>query len=532
MKKLLLVLLGYLSFIPSAFAATSVPFTIAMSEGVNVTGTPRIAVDVGGVTRYAEYASGTGTSALTFTYSAQAGDVDLDGVTLSSPIDLNGGTITDLNGNPQTNLAFTVPDTSGVRIDYPSLSMNFIADADGRYALNGTIYNDLPALITATGGSYTRNSIGTYFDSTGTLQTASANQPRFDHDPVTHAPKGLLIEDQKTNQLTRSESIEYPIWQKSNISVTTNALTAPDGTLTAEKVNNNIANSSFFLLQDTSITSGLTYTQSLYAKAGEISYIQIGASTGFDNLNTWVNFDLNTGSIGNHGLNGTYTISAAGNGWYRITLTATATSSSGAGRFYFSPMSTDINSRNPSYNNPSVAGLYLWGAQLEVGSYSTSYIPTNALAVTRNNDNLTIPTNFWYNQSAGTFYNDISWETITDIYYPMFFRVDDTTNDNRWNTFYIQNNSNLGVDGFTGGVSQGFWFGPAALSGSAKIAAAQSLNNANAALNGSIGALDTSWTPPSVTQLQLYGKDANKYFKSLKYYPRRVSDTQLQLLTQ
>lgn len=47
------VLLGYLSFIPSAFAATSVPFTIAMSEGVNVTGTPRIAVDVGGVTRYA-----------------------------------------------------------------------------------------------------------------------------------------------------------------------------------------------------------------------------------------------------------------------------------------------------------------------------------------------------------------------------------------------------------------------------------------------------------------------------------------------
>ena len=71
-----------------------------MSEAVTVTGTPRIAVDVG-VSRYATYTSGSGSAALVFTYAMVAGDVDLDGVSLSSPIDLNGGTITDLNGNPQ-----------------------------------------------------------------------------------------------------------------------------------------------------------------------------------------------------------------------------------------------------------------------------------------------------------------------------------------------------------------------------------------------------------------------------------------------
>jgi hypothetical protein len=85
--------------ISPALAATSIPFTINVSKAVNVTGTPRIAVDVGGVARYANYASGSGTAALTFTYSMVAGDVDLDGVTVSSPIDLNGGTIKDLVGN-------------------------------------------------------------------------------------------------------------------------------------------------------------------------------------------------------------------------------------------------------------------------------------------------------------------------------------------------------------------------------------------------------------------------------------------------
>lgn len=115
MKKLFLTFLCFI-FIPPAHAATSVPFTIAMNEVVNVTGIPRIAVDVGGVTRYADYSGGTGTSTLIFTYTMVSGDVDNDGVVLSSPIDLNGGTIMDNAGNPAT-LTFTPPDTSGVLIN-------------------------------------------------------------------------------------------------------------------------------------------------------------------------------------------------------------------------------------------------------------------------------------------------------------------------------------------------------------------------------------------------------------------------------
>jgi len=104
-----------------ALAATSIPFTINLSENVTVTGTPRVAVDAGGVTRYANYTSGSGTNALTFTYAMVAGDVDLDGVTLVSPIDLNGGTMKDTAGNDAT-LTFTPPNTTNVKVNYRMLT--------------------------------------------------------------------------------------------------------------------------------------------------------------------------------------------------------------------------------------------------------------------------------------------------------------------------------------------------------------------------------------------------------------------------
>jgi hypothetical protein len=173
---------------------------VTLSEAVTVTGSPRLAVDVGGATRYATFTSGSGTNTLTFTYTTQAGDVDLDGIAVSAPIDLNGGTIKDGAGN-DASLTFTLPTTSGIKVNYPSVGMDFVADADGRYTLNGTVYNDLPSFLTAAGGSFTRASVGTYFDSSGVMQTATNNTPRFDYDPVTHIAKGLLFEESRTNNV-------------------------------------------------------------------------------------------------------------------------------------------------------------------------------------------------------------------------------------------------------------------------------------------------------------------------------------------
>jgi hypothetical protein len=117
-KRYFVVMAVFLMNFP-ALAATSIPFTINMSEAVTVSGCPatcpRIAIDVGGTTRYATYTSGSGTASLIFTYQMVSGDVDLDGIALSSPIDLNGGTIKDAVGNDAT-LTFVPPDTSGINI--------------------------------------------------------------------------------------------------------------------------------------------------------------------------------------------------------------------------------------------------------------------------------------------------------------------------------------------------------------------------------------------------------------------------------
>jgi hypothetical protein len=83
-------------------------FTVQFSDTVAVTGTPRLVLTIGSTTRYATYLSGTGTSTLTFRYTVQSGDLDSDGIAVASPIDLNGGTITDVPGNDAV-LSFTPP---------------------------------------------------------------------------------------------------------------------------------------------------------------------------------------------------------------------------------------------------------------------------------------------------------------------------------------------------------------------------------------------------------------------------------------
>lgn len=92
----------------------SIDFTLGLSESVIVGGTPRLVLNVGGVTRYALYTSGSTTPSLTFRYQVQSNDTDNDGIGMSSSIDLNGGTIQDVYLN-NLNLAITPPDLTSVR---------------------------------------------------------------------------------------------------------------------------------------------------------------------------------------------------------------------------------------------------------------------------------------------------------------------------------------------------------------------------------------------------------------------------------
>jgi len=114
-------------------------FQFTFSEPVNVntaTGTPRVQLTVGSTTVYATYLTGSGTTTLTFRYTVQAGHLDTDGITIASPIQLNGGTIKDSAGN-DADLNFTVWPMPGVKVDgvAPTIS-NVGKPADGTYPVN------------------------------------------------------------------------------------------------------------------------------------------------------------------------------------------------------------------------------------------------------------------------------------------------------------------------------------------------------------------------------------------------------------
>ncbi len=543
MKKIHLfcqLLLCIALFARPSFAATTIPFTINMSEAVNVTGTPRIPINVGGNpdgnARYATYTTGTGTSTLTFTYTMIVGDVDLDGVTLSSPIQLNSGTIKDLNGNDAT-LTFTVPNTSNVKVSYPSLSMDFV---NNRYTLNGMTYNSLASFLTPASGTFSRSSTATYFDSSGIIQTASSGSPRFDYDPTTLTAKGLLLEENRTNSLLRSEEIENAAWGKSNSTISANVTTAPDGFVTADKlIENNDVNLSHNIGQSAGAAGNTYYTGSFYVKAAERSRIVVWFRGGSSANRTQVGFDLTgsgsvfaIGTVGNF-TNGTAKIASIPGGWYKCSVTAQTGAGEAAIRTNIQLLNTTSGvSINANYNGDGVSGAYVWGIQSEQGTFATSYIKTTTASVTRQADSLSIPTGSWYNSSAGTFMNDVSWTSSSGTSYPMFFRVDDTTNNERWNAYYNQGVNSLGIDGYTGAVSQGFSSAASSTSGTAKIASAQSSNSTNFAFNGTLKTLDTSWTPPTVTRLILDGSNAQKWHSLVKYYPLRAIDAQLPLLTQ
>jgi len=253
--------------------------------------------------------------------------------------------------------------------------------------------------------TFTRASTATFVGSDGLIQSAAVNAARFDHDPVTLACKGLLIEESRTNLLSYSEDMTVTNgWavESGNSQWVNNAAMSPNLAYTAEKLQELATTSRKITIKAPSVVTGTSYTFSVYAKAGERNVLQLATAAGFDTI--YQNFDLSTGAVGG----GTATnpvITPAGNGWYRCSVTVVA-NATGVGTLTVGIVLGVNDARFFSYIGVAGNGLFLWGAQLEVGSSPTSYIPTVASTVVRSADVCSITgsdfTGF-YNQSEGSF---------------------------------------------------------------------------------------------------------------------------------
>jgi hypothetical protein len=223
--------------------------------------------------------------------------------------------------------------------------------------------------------TFSRAGAATRVNSDGFIEEVLSNVPRFDYSDG--GCPSLLVEPQSTNLSLYSEDFTNANWIKTEVTITANVIASPDNAISADKIIESIVNTSHNLLDAFSVTNGLNYTFSIFAKASERKWIKLDSSSNA-NWSAGAFFDLENGVVGTID-SGTAKIENYGNGWFRCSITGLANATTGVGSVIF--LSTD--SATISYAGDGVSGVYLWGAQIEALPYATSYIPTVASTVTR-----------------------------------------------------------------------------------------------------------------------------------------------------
>jgi hypothetical protein len=169
------------------------------------------------------------------------------------------------------------------------------------------------------------------------------------------------------NTISYSQDFSNGVWSKNLCSITSNSTTAPDGTNTGAKLVTD-TNTGAHRVTQAITTNASTYTFSIYAKAAELPAILIYNST---NSNGKL-YNLSNGTLGSTlGTVTNSTITNAGNGWYRCTVTMPCTAASQTWMVYGS---TDATS-GYFFTGNGVNGVYIWGSQLEESATATTYQP-------------------------------------------------------------------------------------------------------------------------------------------------------------
>ncbi len=356
--------------------------------------------------------------------------------------------------------------------------------------------------------------------------------PRIEYNTDGTA-KGLLIEGARTNLLTYSE--DFSTWSKFATTVTANAAVAPDGATTADKVVENTGTSARTMTRSAVVTppASTAYTISAFVKAGGRTRFQLRMYGSFT-VNPTINVNLTAatatvqqGSVSNP------SIVAVGNDWYKCSFTSTTDNTN--------PLSLQFllqdDAGASTYLGDGTSGIYIWGAQMEAGSFATSYIKTENATATRALDLAEINVSNFINKSAGTFLATFNYSDPTNADNNYVF-----SGSSNARVFY--NNAGNSVWQTYDG-SAGTTFGDVDSGEVYKLAVAvKTDSNISTAKNGTIQTTRTVNTA-LMTSIEAYPllaiggasssssyQKLNGHIKSIQYYPRRLTDAQIQRLTQ
>ena len=373
--------------------------------------------------------------------------------------------------------------------------------------------------------------------------TDDTDLPRIDYSPYSGAGTcgHILLEPQRTNSLPYSEDFSNSAWIKERATINANTSTSPDGSVNASKIIENTANGVHAIYKGVAISNNI-YTFSCFVKKSDRDYcfLQIVTNLGrytavFDLVNGVVT-DTQTVSSPTNTSN---KIEDYGNGWYRVSVTSSNTSST-TGYFQVGLSDSATPSYNsfkqPTYIGDSSGSVQIWGAQAEAGSYATSYIPTNGSTVTRSADVANNSGNAdLFNDSEGVLYAEIAalandgtfrQLTISDSSTSDRVSIDFTSTDNQIRSFSSSGGSTAA--NMTGTVTDSKQFN--------KVAVKYKLNDYALWINGSEVATDTSAAAPVGLQELAFdnGDGGNDFYgktKVLAVFKEALSNNDLELLT-
>jgi len=388
------------------------------------------------------------------------------------------------------------------------IDLDFTTNA---YAVNGSRASTVATIPNIT---VTRASAGYAETIEGTLTAFSSGEAR-------RTNKGLLIEEARTNLCLQSQTFQTA-WSAVLTTVAADQTTAPDGTMTADKLTPTVMLNQHRIDQTTSIPAA-PHTFSVYVKAAGYGFVwlRIGSVGAVFNLSTGAATTVSGGATA-------YSVQAA-NGWWRCVVSCT-TLGSDTVRINVSEGPTAAD-----FSGDGTSGIFVWGAQLEAASTASSYIVTTSASATRAADvisvgglavaaPLTLVTGFEAAQAtSGTKYiaqldagtqNNVLLNYLSGT---MARRAYVTASG------VAQADVNAGVNVAVGAQ----W----------TMAGLFQTNNVNAAASGTLGAADTSATMPTgLVNLRLGSTSvgaaqANGYIRRVVVYPRALTNAELQAVT-
>jgi hypothetical protein len=360
---------------------------------------------------------------------------------------------------------------------------------------NGTKASKLYAIKPTDGSgdlSVTRATTATRVNSSGLIESVATNVPRLDY--TNSSCPSILVEPQRTNLALRSEEFNL-IWSQLNATITANVTTAPDGTSTADKLVENATNNQHRIDQTTTSAIG-TNTFSVFAKKSERDsiWLRVGTSGAY--------FDLTNGTVSGATAGVTTLIENYGNGWYKCSIVRTSTVANEIVRINLAI------GTNGTYLGDGTSGLFIWGAQLEAGSYPTSYIPTTTASVTRNADVISkTGISSLIGQTEGTIFADFN-KTKNNL---SILSIDDGTANNRIFIEGTGTSTGLRVRVTNGGTTTVDNTSNVLQNGINKIALVYANNNVSLYRNGVLIFNDNSATIPNTSILRIGSNVTNLF---------------------